>query len=122
MLFPEGKSTLDFRGTVKPGIPISFDCKETKNDKGLPLVNISPHQIDYIRTALKMEEVSFILCYMQIYDKRFYIPGGVVINAWDDWKANKGKRGYNTIPMEYMIEIKSQNGYILDYLSKTTSS
>ncbi len=47
--FPEGKSTLDFRGTVKPRIPISFDCKETTNKKGLPLANIPNHQIDYIR-------------------------------------------------------------------------
>ena len=29
--FPEGKSTLDFRGTVKGGLSISFDAKESQN-------------------------------------------------------------------------------------------
>ena len=50
--FPEGKSTLDFRGTVKPSIPVSFDCKETKDERGLPLANIADHQIDYLTSAI----------------------------------------------------------------------
>jgi len=114
--FPDGKSTLDFRGTVKPKIPISFDCKETKDERGLPLKNIADHQIDYIKLSLEVGEVSFILCYMTKSDKRYYISGQNVICYWDRWKANKGKRGYNFIPLEVMKEIKSRNGILLDYL------
>ena len=102
--FPEGKSTLDFRGTVNPRIPVSFDCKETTEIKGLPLANIAEHQISYMRDALKP------------LDSRYYIPGMTVLDYWDRWQRNKGRRGFNFIPIEEMIKIKSNNGIMLDYL------
>ena len=114
--FPEGKSTLDFRGTVKGGMSISFDCKETEDERGLPLKHIQPHQIEYMRQALSIGEESFILCYMKSQDKRYRITGSVVAEHWDRWQANKGKRGYNYIPVEAMTEIRSKNGIVLDYL------
>lgn len=114
--FPEGKSTLDFRGTVKPQIPISFDCKETQDERGLPLTNIPVHQIDYMRQALNVSEVTFMLCYMTKYDKRYFIPGETVIDYWDRWQENKGKRGFNFIPIIDMKEVRSSNGIVLDYL------
>lgn len=115
--FPIGKSTLDFRGTVKGGISISFDCKEVATEtRGLPLRNIEEHQIEYIRDALSIGEVSFILCYMKMFDTRYLIPGPIVIEYWDRWKANKGKVGFNYIPIGVMKEIKSKNGIVLDYL------
>ncbi|WP_432401010.1 Holliday junction resolvase RecU [Wukongibacter sp. M2B1] len=114
--FPEGKSTLDFRGTVKKGISISFDCKETLETKGLPLKNIEPHQIEYIKNALEVGEVAFILCYIVPLNKRFYIDGLTVVQFWDLWQRNKRKRGYNYIPVEVMEEVKSRKGIVLDYL------
>ena len=114
--FPEGKSTLDFRGTVKGGMSISFDCKETEDERGLPLKHIQPHQIEYMRQALDIGEESFILCYMKSQDKRYRISGLVVMEHWDKWQRNKGKRGYNYIPIDSMAEVKSKNGIILDYL------
>jgi recombination protein U len=114
--FPEGKSTLDFRGTVKGGLSISFDCKESEDERGLPLKHIQPHQIDYMRQALDIGEESFILCYMKSQDKRYRITGPVVAEHWDKWQRNKGKRGYNYIPVEAMTEIRSKNGIVLDYL------
>lgn len=114
--FPEGKSTLDFRGTVRPGISISFDCKESEDERGLPLKHIQPHQIEYIKDALIMGEVSFILCYMKKHNKRYLIPGTIIIDYWIMWKANKGKRGFNYIPIDAMREVKSRNGIVLDYI------
>lgn len=115
--FYDKKSTLDFRGTVKPGISISFDCKENnKDERGLPLAYIQDHQIAYMRQALEMKERTFILCYMAMFDKRYFISGQVILDYWDRWKANKGKRGYNFVPVEEMKEVKSRNGFILDYL------
>lgn len=114
--FPEGKSTLDFRGTVRHGIPISFDCKETKDERGLPLRNIADHQIEYMRQALGVGEITFILCYVKPLDKRYFIPGDDVIEYWDRWQRNKGKRGFNLIPVVDMKEIRSNSGIILDYL------
>lgn len=114
--YPEGKSTLDFRGTVAGGISISFDCKESEDERGLPLRYIEPHQIDYIREALEVHEVSFILCYMKTKDKRYLIPGKTVLDYWDAWQSNKGKRGYNVIPVDDMKQVKSRDGILLDYL------
>ncbi len=114
--FPEEKSTLDFRGTVKGGISISFDCKESQDERGLPLKYIEPHQIDYIRAAIKMGEISFILCYIKPLDKRYLIKGNVVLDYWDYWQANKRKRNINYIPIDDMIEVSSRNGIVLDYL------
>ncbi|TCX51964.1 MULTISPECIES: Holliday junction resolvase RecU [unclassified Dehalobacter] len=114
--FPEGKSTLDFRGTVKGGFSVSFDCKESEDGRGLPLSYIEPHQIDYIREALAMNEMSFILCLIKPMDKRYLIPGALVLEHWDFWQRNKGKRNANYIAVEDMIEVRSARGILLDYL------
>lgn len=106
--FPEEKSTLDFRGTVRGGTSISFDCKESEDERGLPLKHIEPHQIDYIRKALQVGEISFILCYMKLLDKRYFIPGATVLERWDAWQQNKGKRGFNYIDVADMIEVRSR--------------
>lgn len=114
--FPQGKSTLDFRGTIKGGLSISFDCKECEDEKGLPLKHIQDHQIDYIRFALEVQETSFILCSAKKLDKVFFIPGHIVIEYWDRWKENKGKRGYNYIPYLDMKEVLYGENANLDYL------
>jgi len=115
---PEEKSTLDFRGTVKGGISVSFDAKESEVEQGLPLKYIEPHQIEYMRFALELEEKTFILCYIKPLDRYFIISGWIVVGCWDEWQQNKGKRGYNTIPTEAMKLIERKpNGYVLDYLS-----
>jgi len=113
---PEGKSTVDFRGTVKGGVSISFDCKETQEEKGLPLSNIEEHQVEYMRSAIAVGETTFILCLMKAIDRRFYIPGNLVIEYWDRWKANKGKKGYNYIPLSEMKEVYFDDDLFLDYL------
>jgi recombination protein U len=113
---PKGKSTLDFRGTIKGGMSISFDCKESEDDSGLPLTHILPHQIEYMRKAIAVNEITFILCSMKKQGKRFYIPGEKVIEYWDRWKENKGRRGYNNIPSVDMREIEFNDDMLLDYL------
>lgn len=114
--FPEGKSTLDFRGTIKDGIPISFDCKESEDERGLPLAYIKPHQIEYIRLALEVGEKAFILCYMKRDNRRYYITGETVLEYWDYWQLNKGKRNINFISVMDMEEVVSRQGIVLDYL------
>lgn len=115
--FPQGKSTLDFRGTVAGGLSISFDCKETQEEKGLPLVNIQPHQIDYMRSALQMGESTFILVNIKPTNKYYKVLGGQVMHYWDTWQLNKGKRGFNFIPTDSMEEVKKGKGVVLDYLA-----
>jgi len=114
--FPSGKSTLDFRGTLLGGQAISFDCKETEKES-LPLANIDTHQIDYIREALNMGELSFLLCHILPTQKYYHIPGEVVLDYWDSWVKNKGKRGYNSITTNDMNIITSGCGIVLDYIA-----
>lgn len=102
--FVKEKSTVDFRGTVSHGIPVSFDCKETNNEKGLPLADIRPHQIEHLRAAKNVGEKIFILCADKEYNV-YYADGGDVITAYDRWQANKGRRGVNLIQFEHMIRI-----------------
>lgn len=102
--FVKEKSTVDFRGTVGYGIPVSFDCKETNNEKGLPLADIRAHQIGHMRMARNVGETIFILCADKEYNVHF-INGESVIIAYDKWQANKGRRGINLIPFENMIRI-----------------
>jgi recombination protein U len=113
--YPSGKSTLDFRGTLLGGQSISFDCKETDKET-LPLANFEPHQIEYIRTALNFGEWSFILTHLTKTDKYYYIPGAVVLDYWDIWQKNKKRRGFNSINIQDMIQIRSREGIYLDYL------
>lgn len=115
--FPSGPSTLDFRGTVVGGLSISFDCKETQEEKGLPLANIQPHQIDYMRSALQMGESTFILVNIKPTNKYYKVLGGQVMHYWDTWQLNKGKRGFNFIPTDSMEEITKGKGVALDYLT-----
>ena len=115
--FPTKKSTVDFRGTLRGGRAIGFDCKESESEKGLPLSHIQPHQVEYIRDALGFNELAFILCHMKRLDKRFRIPGAIVLEYWDFWQQNKGLRNINFIATEDMTEIKPCKGVILDYLA-----
>lgn len=134
---PEGKSTLDFRGTVKRthierhegwrpqapvGISISFDCKETTDETGLPLKNFEPHQIDYMETALAIGEVTFILCSSIANRKRYFIPGQMVVDVYRLWEENKRKRGFNLIPYENMLPLKEKIGITIDYLQYLRST
>lgn len=110
--FPEEKSTLDFRGTVRGGIPVSFDCKESDDPLGLPLKYIQDHQINYIREALPLGEVSFLLVWVKPINQYYIVRGAEVLQLWDRWKANKGKRGYNLILIENMERVPDN----LDFL------
>lgn len=113
---PGEKSTLDFRGTVKPGISISFDAKETEDLEGLPLKNLEDHQYRYIKSALGFGEVSFLLVSMKKLNKFYAVPGYKVVEKWEDWKANPRKKGFNKIKIEEMIPLKQNQGYFLNYL------
>lgn len=113
--YREKKSTVDYRGTISPGIPVSFDAKETADEEGLPMANIIDHQIDFMRQAMGIGEITFLICYMSKFNKTYYIPGETVIEKWDLWQANKGKIGFNTIYIQDMIPLNSGRGVPIDY-------
>lgn len=114
--FYEKKSTLDFRGTIKPSISISFDCKESQDKRGLLLKNIKEHQLEYIKKALEVGEVTFILTYIKPLKEVYFIDGGNILRYYERWQKNKGKVGFNFIPVEAMKKVKGNNGIIVDYV------
>jgi len=118
---PAEKSTLDFRGTVQPGISVSFDCKESSDPRGLKLDHIAPHQIAYMRLAVPLGEVTFLLVEIKEPGKPrgkvYVVDGETVIRHWDAWKANKGKRGFNFIPVDRMFPVPEHGagGHYCDF-------
>lgn len=116
--YPDEKSTLDFRGAAKLNdgntYPVSFDAKETEMDY-LPLKNISAHQIDFIRNAVRIGEFAFIVCHLLPLRKFFYVDGALLVKKYDEWKANKGRHGFNKILPDEMIEIPQTPGNVCDY-------
>jgi len=114
--YPAKKSELDFKGTLAGGRAISFDCKETSNPRGLPLANIKPHQISYMRNARAMGELVFILCEIKPMRQCFVILPDDVISHWMVWQANKGKRGYGVISIDEMTFVPETTRGPCDYL------
>lgn len=113
------KSTLDYRGSVKinnHNFAVSFDAKETSNEQGLPLRNILEHQVDFIRNCIKVGEYAFVLCSVIPNNQVYLIPGDVVVEKYDSWKANKGKHGYNLISVDCMESIPQTRGNVCDWL------
>jgi len=113
--YPAKKSELDFKGTLAGGRSVSFDCKETSNPRGLPLANIKPHQISYMRNAMVLGEVVFILCEIKPLRQQFVIQPGTVIARWNAWQANKGKRGYGVISIDEMTFVPETTRGPCDY-------
>lgn len=86
-----GKSTLDYRGAIlidKMLVPVSFDSKETAKSY-LPLGNIKEHQVNYMRIAQKLGEVSFLIVRFTNLQKIMFCSSEVVLLAYDEWINQK---------------------------------
>lgn len=118
---PDKKSTVDYRGAVKlldgKAYPVSFEAKETIETDGLPLRNIHEHQINFLKTALNVGEIAFVICYLTAFNKCYFIDGEFVIRKYQLWQQNKRKWGYNLIPISDMTEIENRPGNICDFIN-----
>jgi len=103
--FLESKSQLDYQGVYK-GQSFSYDAKETKLNY-LPLKNIKPHQIEYMRNASKFGEITFLVVGDTMSHKNYICSSEVVINHYELWKENKSKRGFGNIQLDRMVEVGS---------------
>lgn len=106
-------STTDYNGIYK-GKYIDFEAKETKNDKGFPLINIHEHQLKHLENIVKHGGIGFIIIRFTKYNKTYLID----INPFMEY-VNQKKR--SSVSLDYI----EKNGYIirekfnprLDYLS-----
>ncbi len=106
------QSTVDYIGVVQ-GIAVCFDAKETTL-KSLPIQNIHPHQIAFMKDFQKQNGISFLLVYFSAIDSFYFLPFEILEQYWTD--SQKG--GRKSIPLsafEEQYHIKHKNG-ILQYL------
>ena len=106
------QSTVDYIGVVQ-GIAVCFDAKETTL-KSLPIQNIHPHQIAFMKDFQKQNGISFLLVYFSAIDSFYFLLFETLEQYWTD--SQKG--GRKSIPLsafEEQYHIKHKNG-ILQYL------
>ncbi len=109
----ESKSTVDYIGVIQ-GIPVCFDAKET-NTKSLPFKNIHEHQFEFMEDFEKQDGISFFIVYFKLYDKFYILPFKILKKYWEEGKNGKNKSIKYEL-FDKSLEIKSNNGYILDYI------
>lgn len=109
--FFEKKSTVDFLGIVQ-GVCIAFDTKET-NLKSLPLSNIHPHQIEYMKDIESQGGLAFIIVHFKFNDSYYLVP----LDLISSYASCSKRRSIPYSAMKSVFNIKKErNGSILNYL------
>lgn len=110
----EKATWVDFVG-IYNGRGIIFDAKETKT-LNLPMKNIEPHQYKKLKSWHEKGAHAFLIVYFHKPNKYYLLPFKTLEWAWE--RAKKGTRmSISLKEFETMaIEVKSNNGYTLDYL------
>ena len=106
------QSTVDYMGVVQ-GIPVCFDAKETSL-KSLPIQNIHPHQIQFMKDFQKQNGISFLLVHFSAIDSFYFLPFETLEQYW----IASLKGGRKSIPFDAFEQkycIMQKNG-ILQYL------
>lgn len=106
------QSTVDYMGVVQ-GIPVCFDAKETSL-KSLPIQNIHPHQIQFMKDFQKQKGISFLLVHFSAIDRFYFLPFETLEQYWiASQKGGRKSIPFNAFEQKYCIMQK--NG-ILQYL------
>lgn len=116
--FPANKSTVDFIGVMKHlsfTVPIAFDAKECHEKTRFPLVNIEPHQIDFLGKWQEQGGESFLLIEMTALGKIYKLEFVEVFMYWLDAKAN-GRKSIPIKDFERFKVVEESGGIVLDYL------
>ena len=106
---------VDYAG-IANGRAIAFDAKETSSRTSFPLVNISPHQYDLLKSWHQKGARSFLLVSFSKLDEVYLLPFGLLEAYWEE--AREG--GRKSIPYQTFLAecdlVKSDKGYVLHYL------
>ncbi|MDR2899849.1 MAG: Holliday junction resolvase RecU [Clostridiales bacterium] len=109
----EKKSTVDYVGAVQ-GIPVCFDAKET-NRKSLPLQNIHPHQMDFMRKFQHQNGVSFFLVRFALFDEIYFLPFDEISKHWKI-SEDGGRKSIPYSAFDKGLLVKSKQGVMIHYL------
>lgn len=107
MGYYEKKSTVDFVG-IAQGHPLCFDAKET-NLLNLPLNNIHPHQLDYMRDFSRHGGIAFLLLHFKRPDEYYFISYEQLLVFIEEAK----KQGRKSIPLSAM-----ENAIPVDFIQE----
>ncbi len=113
--FLEAASTVDYEG-VYHGFSLQFEAKSTREKTRFPLDNVHEHQVAHMRACMAQGAIVFALVEFSRLEEVFYLPGRLLIEAWDKRMAG----GPASIPyqdFERQCErVESGRGVPLDYL------
>lgn len=111
----EQRSTVDYIGVMQ-GVPLCFDAKETRQ-KGLPVANVHPHQVEFMREFSEQGGLAFLLVHFVDEDDYYLLPFEVLNTFFDEEGIHKGTK---TIPrnlFEERFRVHPQEGGVeLHYL------
>ena len=113
---------VDFLGMWK-GIPITFDTKEIQLES-FPFAKLHDHQFEFMQEWSRFGGKAFLIINFTNYDEYYMLPYDVLKDYWEEAKANKGKRGTQSISYKACqydaVKIEKKDGrlYYLDALEK----
>ena len=75
--FYEKKSTVDFIGTIRGGITVAFDAKQTNVETRFDIGNethVQPHQMDYLRQVYLLGGFAFFIIEFSTKGEQYLLP------------------------------------------------
>jgi recombination protein U len=97
------KSSVDYIG-VYEGTPFCFDAKETELEY-LPIGNIKPHQIEFMRNFTQNGGVAFFIVDYSPRNEYYFLP-------FNEMDFSSSKVYYQNL--NYLV--RSKNGFLIDYI------
>ncbi len=79
----EKQSTTDYNG-VYCGRYIDFEAKSTQKVSSFPLSNISPHQIEHLKSVIKHDGIAFFIIEFSKLDEVYLLDAKYVIDFYEN--------------------------------------
>lgn len=112
------KSTVDYIGTLKGGLSVAFEAKQTKIKTRFDFKNIGTHQMDHLKEQLTLGGVAFLIVEFVPHNKIFFVDYKDIAPLY--YAACEDQESRQSIPYEWFIEncpiVKPGRGVCLDYL------
>ena len=113
---------VDFLGLWN-GKAITFDTKEIALES-FPFTKLHDHQFEFMKEWSYFGGKAFLIIHFTKHDEYYMLPYDVLKDYWEEAKANKGKRGTQSISYKACqydaVKIEKKDGrlYYLDALEK----
>lgn len=113
--FLEAPSTVDYEGCYR-GHSLQFEAKSTKQTTRFDLDNVHQHQVEHMRSCIEQGAICFIVLEFSQLHQIFYMPGKMVVDAWDGRPDGRKSIPYDDIARLCHL-IPSTRGVPVDYLA-----